>query len=183
MRAKTPPGFQLQPDDIRILSWLYEQRFLTTPMIQALLKRGYDGTTERLKKLFHAELVLRLAQPRSYGSSQEPMTYALSNAGADVLAERQGIERGRIDWGRKNREVTRVHISHTLMVNRFRISLQRALDTVAGANVQWVAGHQMKGMTLVRDRERALVPDGFLFHEARAAVRRADGGVLDMVQS
>jgi hypothetical protein len=47
----------------------------------------------------------------------EPIIYALSNAGADVLAETFGLPRGTIDWQAKNSElVSKPYIYHTLAV-------------------------------------------------------------------
>jgi len=40
------------------------------------------------------------------------MVYGLGDRGADLLAERYGIDRGNIIWKEKNKEVSQQYIQH-----------------------------------------------------------------------
>jgi len=65
----------------------------------------------------------------------QKMVYALGDKGADLLAEKFGIDRGKIKWNEKNKEVKDRHIQHTLMISNFRICLELALKNSPETNL------------------------------------------------
>jgi len=97
------------------------------------------------------------------------MVYALGDKGADLLAERFGIDRGKIKWNEKNKEVKDRHIQHTLMISNFRICLELALKNLPGTNLLFWGKEnpkELKDYVYIRDLQgreiRApIVPDGF----------------------
>jgi len=97
------------------------------------------------------------------------MVYALGDKGADLLAEKFGIDRGKIKWNEKNKEVKDRHIQHTLMISNFRICLESALKNLPGTNfLFWEkeSPKELKDYVFIRDLQgreiRApIVPDGF----------------------
>jgi hypothetical protein len=156
------PNFVLQPRDIDILKSLTDYRFLTTPQILALHPGGERNLQRRLQKLFHNGFVHRPPQQLSYVRPQGHMIYALGDRGADLLAEQVGFERGKIDWGTKNREVKERYILHTLMISQVRAVLTLALNNHSQAILsKWLQGAELKDYVEVDGKNIPLVPDAF----------------------
>ena len=97
------------------------------------------------------------------------MVYVLGDKGAHLLAEKFGIDRGKIKWKEKNEEVEDRHIQHTLMISNFRVCVQRALNTLPHTHLLfWEKENREELSDYVyiengqgREREIAIVPDGF----------------------
>ena len=93
----------------------------------ALLTGGsQQNLLRRLKRLYNSCYLdrppIQIDYYRTGGS--HPMVYALGNRGADLLQEKYGIPRGKIDWTAKNRSLKRVFLHHTLAVSEFLIRLE-----------------------------------------------------------
>ena len=88
---------------------------------------------------------------------------------ADLLAEKSPIDRGKIKWTEKNREVKDRHIEHTLMISNFRICLELALRNLPDVRLlfwQRENSQQLKDYVYIQDHPRTrirvpIVPDGF----------------------
>ena len=90
------------------------------------------------------------------------MVYALSNKGADVLADELGVERGNIDWRANNRRVGYQHILHALMISNLRSTLTLALEPRKHTALKtWKQGPELKAVTIVEGRRVAVIPDAF----------------------
>ena len=129
-------GFRLQQRDLRIITLLYNYRFLDSDQIQTLTSGSSQVILRRLQKLFHHGFLDRLpAQIIDPLGGTTKMVYALGNRGADLLAETLAIDRGKIRWDEKNKGVRDRHIRHTLMISDFRLCLEKALDTLPDATL------------------------------------------------
>src|SRR3972149_9105409 len=117
------PGlaFRLQERDMEIIKLVYAYRLLTSRMIQLLSSGSAQGILRRLQLLFHHGYLERIStwQPGA-------LVYALGNKGADVLALNLGIDRGAVDWRKKNKEVSALFVNHSLMISNFRAVLELA---------------------------------------------------------
>lgn len=120
---KSPPRVALTEDDIAILRHVAEHRFLRSTHIVRLLQRPRDKILRRLHALYHNGYLDRPhAQRDSFArTGSAPLVYALGSKGA--LAE----EPTGIDWGDKNRSVSRPYIEHELLVADFMVALECAL--------------------------------------------------------
>lgn len=163
-RERNYKAFALQEQDVELLELLASYRFLDTYMLLALQPRSLRGLRRRLQHLFNAGLVDR--PPRDYLRTPGPMVYALGNKGADLLAQRQEVERGKINWQSKNHEVRQYFVDHTLMVSKVRAALSLAVNPLANTNlVTWGQGPELKIRTYVEGQPEAIVPDGFFILE------------------
>ena len=168
------PAIILQERDLKILEMVHEYRFLRSDQIAALVQK--DGVKlrtnqvilKRLQKLFHnGQLDRPRDQIRYDMMGTDKMIYALANGGADVLAEKRGIDRGKIEWSKKNREVKRPHLWHVMIVSQFRACLALALKKRKDAELLfWRQGDEIRDFVKVEDKKgkesrRAVWPDGF----------------------
>jgi len=116
VRSKDPPGrLVIGERDLRILGALAEHRFLTSKQIFALDGGGQRNLQRRLQYLFRLGFVDRPSQQLSFDRSQTHIVYALGNKGADLLCERLGWPRGKVDWNAKNRQASASYIWHGLV--------------------------------------------------------------------
>jgi len=163
-------GLRLQERDIGIIRLVYDYRFLNSDQIKLLADGSEQGISRRLKKLFHHGFLDRPRSQIVYPlAGTQKMIYALGDTGADLLAEKFGIDRGKIKWNEKNREVKDRHIQHTLMISNFRVCLERALDTLPNTHLlfwQKENREELRDYAYIQDsqgrkRQVAIVPDGF----------------------
>ena len=160
-RERNYKPFILQEQDVELLELLASYRFLDTYMLLALQPRSLRGLRRRLQYLFHSGMIDR--PPRDYLRTPGPMVYALGNKGADVLAQKQELERGKIDWQAKNHEVGSYFIDHTLMVSNFRAALTLAVKPLESTSLlSWRQGPELKIRTQVEGKPTSIIPDGFL---------------------
>jgi hypothetical protein len=93
-----------------------------------LLGGSPQTLVRRLQLLFHNQY---LDRPReqiefyTYAGSR-PIIYGLGNRGADVLAERFGLPRGKVNWTAKNKAVGPIFLEHTLLTADFMVALELA---------------------------------------------------------
>jgi len=169
-RPEEVGGLKLQERDVRIIRLLHDFRFINSDQIQALVNGSERGILKRLQKLFHHGFLDRPLSQIVYPLiGAQKMVYALGDKGADLLAEKFGIDRGKIKWNEKNKEAKDRHIQHTLMISHFRICLELALNNLPGTNLLfWEKENpkELKDYVYIRDLQgrefRApIVPDGF----------------------
>jgi hypothetical protein len=127
-RRAEPPAFRLTEDDLAIVRLVAQHRFLRSSQIAALVGRSVDRTNDRLCRLFHAGFIDRpKAQLDHYPTNgSSPMVYAIADLGAQLLAERDRVERVKVGSDRMNLEAGRPFIDHQLEITDFYVSLQRA---------------------------------------------------------
>lgn len=168
------PSIVIQDRDIEILKLVNDYRFLRSDQIIALLQnrqpklRSNQVILKRLQKLFHNGLLDRPRDQLRYDmQGSDKMIYALGNGGADMLAETQHIARGKINWSKKNREVKRHYLNHSLMISDFRSSLTLALRLRKDMELLfWHQGEGIRDHVLVRDEKGDKIrfpvwPDGY----------------------
>jgi hypothetical protein len=131
------------------------------PETAAGTQRTQRKILRRLQMLYHAGYVQRKKL-----SDNEPIAYAIGNAGAGELMLHYGIDRQQIDWTTKNREAGEHYIRHALMVSRFRHAIELAVRLLPGASVSWKPPFKekvqyedtLRGKTQLVDG--AVIPDG-----------------------
>ena len=89
-------GLVLQDRDREIIKLIYDYRFLNSDRIQTLIKGSNQVILRRLQKLFHHGYLDRLSRIRDPQDPPTKMVYGLANKGADELASKFGIDRGKI---------------------------------------------------------------------------------------
>jgi len=162
----------MQARDLKVLELVHEYRFLRSDQISVLVQD--DGVKlktnqvilKRLQKLFHNGILDRPRDQIRYDlMGSDRMIYALGNGGADILTEKLGIDRGKIDWSKKNREVKRNYLQHVLMISNFRACLALATRERGGI-LFWRQGDEIRDYVKTQDEEGRKLrypvwPDGF----------------------
>jgi len=158
---------QLVARDLRILSRVYELRFVTRDHIQAL---EFAPTTasyckRRLALLFHHAYLDRTFIPLTPGFGATRPIYTLAARGARIVGHELKTD---LDWraSDKNREL--YFLQHTLAINDFRICAILAAQRL-GLSLDWVDERTLRRREMkdyVSDPKRdgaklAIVPDGY----------------------
>ena len=142
-----------------MLERLHKYGILSTPQL-ALLDAGSEQTVSRiLHHLQVAGYILRpYGQRQSFYDKRAPWIHGLANPGADCLAEKRGIPRGKLDWTQKNR-VVRGNYKHKLLTNELRVRLE--VDTRARSDITYVEeAPLLRGLTASTKTWRVPVMDG-----------------------
>jgi DeoR/GlpR family transcriptional regulator of sugar metabolism len=105
-----PQGLRIDDRKLDMFEWLKKYDLLTTQQV-ALLDGGSKQWVSRiLNRLELPGYILRpYGQRQSFDDKREPWIHGLANRGADSLAEKRGIPRGKLDWTKKTgwpREIT-----------------------------------------------------------------------------
>lgn len=125
-RAKNPPRIVITERDVEFLKALLEYRFLTIEHYYWLFPDASQQKMQtRLKLMFHHKFLDRALLPVSRSASK--MIYSLTEKGAQLIAEMDGIGRDEVPWSRHLNKVTPTHINHLLTINRVLIAFQAAL--------------------------------------------------------
>lgn len=162
-RRLNDTGIQIQKRDIEIIKLIYENRFLPSTHILALVEGSNQGILRRLNLLYHGGYIDRPPeQIKPYQKGSDPMIYGLGNKGADLLAEVMNIPRYKVDWTSKNREAKRRYIYHSLMISNFRTVLTLALKKHPEAKLtSWTQGLELKDYAKIEGKKVVIVPDAF----------------------
>jgi hypothetical protein len=133
-----PQGLRIDDRKLDMFEWLKEYDLLTTQQI-ALLDGGSEQWVSRiLHRLERAGHILRpYGQRQSFYDKHEPWIYGLANKGADTLAEKRSIPRGKLDWNKKNR-VAKGNYKHKVLLNELRIRFE--VDTRDRPDISYVGG-------------------------------------------
>lgn len=115
-------GFQIQPRDIEILRYVRRYRLLRSRSHILPLFGGSTHLLRRLKKLTDHKYVYRLPDRRPH----EEAVYAIGNEGADLLNQRFGTPRPRVDYTQKNQTLGPRFIAHTLLVADIMTAIELA---------------------------------------------------------
>ncbi len=165
-------GLRRQKRDIEIIKLVHDYRFLDSRQIRALTEGSDQVILRRLQKLFHHGYLDRPVSQIIFSNpllGHENMVYGLGDKGADLLADTYGMDRGKIIWKEKNKEVRERYIQHTLMISNFRACLTLALNAVPGARLLfWIRENtgELREKEYVQFREGGkqkklpIVPDG-----------------------
>src|SRR5258706_8145887 len=117
-RATSPPSMRITNRDCEIIRHVHSHRFLRSDQITSLLGGRSQAVVRRLHLLYHNGYLDRPRAQIDYfhqgGSSK--MVYRLGNRGADLLQQRFGVPRPRLDWTAKNNSVKSLFLQHTLAI-------------------------------------------------------------------
>ena len=119
-----PHNIRIDDRKLDMLGWLRKYDLLSTHQI-ALLDEGSGQSVSRiLHGLEEAGHILRpYGQRQTFYDKREPWIYGLANLGADCLAEKREIPRGKLDWTKKNR-VAKGNYKHKRLLNELRVRLE-----------------------------------------------------------
>jgi hypothetical protein len=131
-------GFRIDDRKLDVLEWLKVYELLTTQQI-ALLDGGSEQWASRtLPRMESAGHIIRpYGQRQSFKDKLEPWIYGLANLGADTLAEKREIPRGKLDWTKKNR-VAKGNYKHKILLNELRIRFE--VDTRDRPEISYLGG-------------------------------------------
>ena len=165
--------FEPQKRDYDILRVLYSCRLLTTSQISDLFFPGVKRAQQRLRQLFDAKWVDRIARATLYGSKE--FIHILGKQGVEVLANQMGIDKRvnpeeykRINSVRlKAKRVGDLFLDHFIETNNFRIALSLAAQKSGYQVSFWRYEDRMRNQTdRVKDPANPtqlipVVPDAF----------------------
>ena len=128
---------RLTDRDVEIVRAVARHRLLASTHIESLVGGSAQQLRRRLQALFHARYLDRPPIQKSdvYTPGSSPMVYALGNKGADLLAERDGLLRGAINWSAKNKGLGERFMHHTLLVSSVMAAFEGRARAHGGVRV------------------------------------------------
>ena len=133
---------QLWERDLLILEAVHRYRFLTSRHILTLIAGSSQHLLKRLRALMDGGYLMRIRDPspRTVNSGSRAKIYGITNLGAVSLDTAGIVPRGRLNWTRRNAEVSDPRtgigakvVPHTLMVSSIMIEIERAALNSNGA--------------------------------------------------
>jgi hypothetical protein len=113
--------------DIEFLKALLDYRFLTIEQYQWLFPDASNQKLQtRLRLMYHHKFLDRVLLPS--GKTANKMIYSLTEKGAQLIAEEEGITREEVPWSRHLNKVKPGHIKHLLTINQVMIAFKHALE-------------------------------------------------------
>jgi hypothetical protein len=118
----------LRIDDRKLdmFEWLKIYELLTTEQL-ALLDGGSEQKVSWILQwleLSNPPYILRpYGQRLTFADRRNSWLHGLANRGADELAKKRGIPRGKLDWNKKNR-VVKGNYKHKVLINELRVRLE-----------------------------------------------------------
>lgn len=130
-RRVEPRPFALTPRDVAIIRHVWRHRFLRSTHLAALLGASPQPLLRRLQLLYHGGFLDRPRTQIDYFAiaGSKPIVYGLGNKGADLLLERFGVSREKVDWTAKNRSVSPVFLEHTLLISDVMVGFELGCRT------------------------------------------------------
>lgn len=127
-RRVEPRAFALTERDVSIIRHVWRHRFLRSTHIVALAGAPPQPLLRRLQLLYHGGFLDRPRTQIDYFAiaGSKPIVYGLGNRGADLLADRFGVSREKVDWTAKNRAVSPVFLEHTLLTADVMVGFELA---------------------------------------------------------
>jgi protein involved in plasmid replication-relaxation len=121
---------------LNVLDGLRRFELLTTEQIALLDGGSKQGVSRILPALLPDGYILRpYGQRQTFKDKRNSWLYGLGNLGADELAEKRGIPRGKLDWNKKNR-VVKGNYKHKVLLNELRVRLE--VDTRDRREISYV---------------------------------------------
>jgi hypothetical protein len=126
---------QLWERDLAILEAVHRYRFLTSRHILTLINGSSQHLLKRLRALMDGGYLMRIRDPspRTMNSGSRAKIYGITNFGADCIAAAGLIPPRRINWTRRNGEVSDPRtgigikiVPHTLLVSSIMVEIERA---------------------------------------------------------
>ncbi|HTB49852.1 MAG TPA: replication-relaxation family protein [Solirubrobacteraceae bacterium] len=154
---------------VEIASWLndrdrqialdcYEHHVLTTEQLQRLHFSGVRTARTRLHALYMWRVLDRFRPPWQRGEGSTPHHWILDEAGAHIVAELSGIERGDLKWRHSTALAlaNSAKLRHHIEINEFFARLAQEAVAVGGVLSEWYGertAHQLFSS--------AIMPDGY----------------------
>lgn len=168
-RVKNPPRLRLTERDIKVILSVHEYRVLRRDQIQRLFFPSKNTANERLKRLYQHRFLQRRWLPIEYGQGMSQAIYLLDERGADMVAERLGVDRGDVSWRNAHNKVGSPFLEHALMVNDIRIAFTLAAQKQGYGIDKWIKEEELKASRDYVDittasaarRRVAVIPDGY----------------------
>ena len=179
-RAEEYPRKRFTPRDGRILSWVYEMRFLSREQIQRLEFDPNQGRycRDRLRWLFDEGYLDRRRMDLGTGFGANRPIYCLDEKGAEWIALDQKMDRSEVSWRPRDNEIKPYFLEHTLAINDFWSDVVLATRDSEYELTRWIDERTLKSQEMkdyVDDpagRGRiAIVPDGYF------CIRLPDGRI------
>jgi hypothetical protein len=117
----SPQHDNLSSVAVEIVHAVYSHRFLTLPQISTLFQRDPRTTELILSRLVKAGYLAGVKRP-VLDSETSDTVYALDQRGANLVATRLGLDRGRVRWRKYHNYVGLPYVEHRLAVNDVRIA-------------------------------------------------------------
>lgn len=171
-RSPNAAKIRLTDRDKKIIHLVHQHRFLRSVHFVQLLNASRQRVLRRLQLLYHHGY---LERPRTqiayYERGSRPMVYGLGNKGAALLKQAQKLAFHELDWGEKNRAVTRMFLDHALLISDVMVALEIAcrqskrVRLITGKDIQLpdsMRGHRQpfRWTVLTRNKSRlGLIPD------------------------
>lgn len=134
VRDKNPEPMRLTERDLAMIHAVYQHRFLSSTHLIALMGGSRDKVLRRLQALYHNGYLDRPREQLTPHAMEgtKPFVYGLSDRGATLLEQYEGIARGKIRWSAKNDTAQFPFIQHTLLVADFMVALEVACRAHGG---------------------------------------------------
>ena len=141
-RAKDPEQIVVQPRDKKIISAIYDYRYLSRYQIQTLF--DFNCVTKvniRLRKLYDHHYISRIFLPTTRGSSKA--IYLLGSKGINIITEILGIDPLTVKKSqRESAQVKDLFLNHNLNLNEFRIAFTKAIQAHPDMKLErWINDH------------------------------------------
>jgi hypothetical protein len=146
---------RLTPRDIELVLAIHAHRVLRRDQVQRLLFPSKNTANERLKRLHQHGYLVRRRLPVEYGLGSSQALYLLARRGAQLVAERLGVDIADVDWSPARNRVSTFFLEHTIAINDVRIAVTLAAARRGYAVERWIAEDELK-----RAPERVAIEDG-----------------------
>ena len=168
-RCPHPPTLRLTARDIQVVLAVHEYRVLRRDQIQRLHFPSRNTANERLKRLYQHRFLARRWLPVEYGQGAGQAIYLLDERGADLAAERLGVDRGALGWSQGRNQVHSLFLQHQLMINDARIAFTLAAQRAGYRIERWIGQEALAAqpdhVSVMApngsERRLALIPDGY----------------------
>lgn len=134
-----PPGSEkttAPPMPARIVQAIYSYRFLTAAQLARLFADHPDAEEQALQRLVNAEYISAIRRP-TLDPFAPNIVFALAQRGANLVADRLGIDRRLVRWRKYHNLVGLSHLEHRLATNDVRIALALGAPRVGGRLQYW----------------------------------------------
>jgi hypothetical protein len=136
-----PPRASLQTTTVRsvaalIVHAVYRYRFLTAPQLARLFAGHPDAEKQALHRLVSASYLTAIRRP-TLDPIAPDVVYALAQRGADLVAERLGIDRRLVRWRKYHNLIGLPYLEHRLATNDVRIAVSLGAPRVGGRLEDW----------------------------------------------
>ena len=155
--------------DVRLVVSVHQHRILRRDQLQRLHFPSKNTANARLRRLHAHGYLARRRLPVEDGQGSSQYLYMLASRGAQLVADRLGVDLAEIGWKRSQNHASSLFLDHTLMVNDVRIAVELAARRQGDRVQRWITEDELKRSPdrvqiepeRGRSRRVALVPDAY----------------------